>query len=172
MPDRTNRRSRDSSEANRQGRLFNGSRWRRGKDSASSIQPGSDDYLRRIHDLRHLTSGEWVWDVLVALIDGPLQYTVLLDTIRSKQSSVSWPGKKHQYLQDGALNRTLRRLEQGDLVKHNRAAEFPYRSAYELTPPAKELLVAMVPVVEWAESNAELLERAQQRRRAEEAGNN
>ncbi|MFC4463969.1 winged helix-turn-helix transcriptional regulator [Streptomyces xiangluensis] len=69
------------------------------------------------------------------------------------------------------MNRTLRRLEQGGLVKHNREAEFPYHSEYELTSSANEMLVVVAPVVEWAESNADLLEHARQRRRAEEAGN-
>ncbi|MFF4506668.1 winged helix-turn-helix transcriptional regulator [Streptomyces sp. NPDC001401] len=170
MPDRTNRGSRGGGEANKESR-FSGGLWRRGKSPSSSIQPGSDCYLQRAHDLRHLLSGEWVWDVLVALVDGPLQYTVLLDAIRSRQSGTCWPGRKHHYLRDGTLNRTLRRLEQGELVTHDREADFPYHSAYALTPAAKELLAMMVPLVEWAESNADLLERVRQRRHAEEADN-
>ncbi|MEU6379272.1 winged helix-turn-helix transcriptional regulator [Streptomyces sp. NPDC046909] len=117
-----------------------------------------------------MISGEWTWDVLVALHSGPLQYTVLLDVIRSKQSGTGWPGKKHNYLRDGTLNRTLRRLEQGELVEHNRETEFPYRSAYELTAAAEQLLAAAASWAEWAESNADLLERTRERRRVEEAG--
>ncbi|MCT9080470.1 winged helix-turn-helix transcriptional regulator [Streptomyces fulvoviolaceus] len=135
------------------------------------MTPEDEHFLQGIHNVRYLISGEWTWDVLVALHGGPLQYTILLDVIRSKQNGTGWPGKKHHYLRDGTLNRTLRRLEQGELVKHNREIEFPYRSAYELTSAAQELLAAVVSMAEWAESNEDLLERARQRRHAEDAEN-
>jgi len=169
MPDRTYRRLGGGGEDNNS-RKFNASWWYRGKNPRDSMLPSSREYLQSVHDLRHLLSGEWVWDVLVALIDGPLQYTVLLEAIRSKEGDTGWPGIRHRYLRDSTLNRTLRRLEQRELVKRNREAEFPYHSAYELTPAATELLAVMVPVAEWAESNADLLERVRQRRRAEQAG--
>ncbi|MBK3564470.1 winged helix-turn-helix transcriptional regulator [Streptomyces sp. MBT62] len=62
-------------------------------------------------------------------------------------------------------------MEQGELVRNTRENEFPYRSEYELAPAAKELLAVVVPVAEWAESNATLLKRVQQRRHAEGTGN-
>ncbi|MFC8429275.1 winged helix-turn-helix transcriptional regulator [Streptomyces sp. NPDC057253] len=167
MSDRINRRLWRSGETDGTARL-NGGRWRRAKNESGALIPGSDGYLQRAHDIRHLLSGEWVWDVLVSLLEGPLQYTNLLDAIRSGTKDIGWPGKKHQYLQDSTLNRTLRRLEQGELVKRQRETEFPYHTAYELTPTAEELLFVMVPVIEWAEANGELLERVRQRRRAEE----
>ncbi|UIX34304.1 winged helix-turn-helix transcriptional regulator [Streptomyces sp. GQFP] len=169
VPDRIGRWRRRGSDGD-QGRQRDGSSEYLQRNPEKFPTADSDRFLQGIHDVRHLISGEWTWDVLVTLHGGPLHYTILLDAIQSKQNGSGWPGKKHNYLRDGTLNRTLRRLEQGDLVKHNRETEFPYRSAYELTPPAKELLTAMVPVVVWAESNADLVEHARQRRRAEKSG--
>ncbi|MEU6573603.1 winged helix-turn-helix transcriptional regulator [Streptomyces sp. NPDC046805] len=65
------------------------------------------------------------------------------------------------------MNRTLRRLEQGELVERIREAEFPYHTTYQLTPAAKELLDVAVPIVAWAESHSDLVERARQRRHQE-----
>jgi len=144
-------------------------RWRR--RGPTHLTPDGDRFLQGIHNVRRLVSGEWTWDVLVALHGGPLHYTNLLDAIRSQRNDTAWPGKKHRYLQDGTLSRTLRRMEQGELVRNTRENEFPYRSEYELTPAAKELLAVVVPVAEWAESNAVLLKRVQQRRHAEGTGN-
>ncbi|MEU6260184.1 hypothetical protein [Streptomyces sp. NPDC047043] len=62
-------------------------------------------------------------------------------------------------------------MEQGELVRHDREGVFPYRTAYELTSAAQSLLLVVVPLAEWAETNAELLKRARERRRVEEAGN-
>lgn len=99
-----------------------------------------------------------------------MRYTNLLNAIREKSSRNSWPGKQHQHIQDSTLNRTLRRLEQGELVQRCREDEFPYHVTYELTSAARELLVVIVPVIEWAESHADLLSRAQQRRHDEASG--
>ena len=169
MSDRTDC-SVKQNDAAHQGWLFKGTRWRRGRKERSSPTPDDELYLQRIHDFRQLLNGEWVWDVLVALHDGPMQYTNLLHKIREKSTDNGWPGKTHQHIQDSTLNRTLRRLEQGELVKRRRENEFPYHVTYQLMPAARELLVVIVPVVEWAESHGDLLGRVQQRRHDEASG--
>ncbi|MFF1676103.1 winged helix-turn-helix transcriptional regulator [Streptomyces sp. NPDC058256] len=139
--------------------------------SQGFFTPNDDQYVRRIHDVRHLASGEWSWDVLVTLHKGPLQYVNLLNAIRAKSSDTGWPGRKHRWLQDSPLNRTLRRLEQGELVRRSRETQFPYHATYELSQAAEELLLAAAPFVAWAETHTDLLDRARQRRHSEGATN-
>ncbi|MFJ3779777.1 winged helix-turn-helix transcriptional regulator [Streptomyces sp. NPDC090075] len=146
------------------------SRWRRRKPHDGKFRPDSpplnkDRLLQGLHDVRHLLSGEWTWDVLVALIDKPLQYTRLLDTIRSFENDTGWPSRKHHHLQDSQLNRTLRRLEQGELVNRTREAKFPYHATYEISSAARALLTAASPLVLWADDYGDLLDRVRQRRR-------
>lgn len=121
--------------------------------------------MQGLHDIRHLLSGEWTWDVLVALFDKPLQYTKLLETIRDLDNDTGWPSRKHRHLQDSQLNRTLRRLEQGELVKRTREATFPYHATYEISLAARELLSAASSLVLWAEDHGSLLDRVRQRRK-------
>ena len=121
-------------------------------------------YLQSIHDLRRLLSGEWTWDVLASLRLGPLQYTVLLAAIRERSLVNGWPGRTHEYLQESTLNRTLRRLEKAELVDRSREQKFPFRTTYSLMEPARQLLVAAAPLVDWTGEHAELLDRARRRR--------
>jgi DNA-binding HxlR family transcriptional regulator len=109
-------------------------------------------------------NGEWAWDVLVALHRGPLHYTILLNNIRAQGTETGWYRRKRRVLQDSPLNRTLRRLEQGELVTHVRASDFPYHATYRLSSAARELLTGAAPLVLWAETHADLLNRARQRR--------
>jgi len=146
------------------------SRWRRWKSDDNQTRPDSPSpdehrFLQGLHDIRRLLSGEWTWDVLIALHPQPLPYTKLLDTIRSRDTTTGWPGVKHRRLQDGPFNKTLRRLEQGELITRTRDDCFPYRTTYELTPAARELLVSAAPLVAWTEAHAELLGRVKQRRK-------
>ncbi|WP_443049908.1 winged helix-turn-helix transcriptional regulator [Streptomyces sp. NBC_00287] len=104
----------------------------------------------------------------MALHNGPLQYTNLLNTIRAQDTDTGWPVRKHRRLQDSPLNRTLRRLEQGELIRHSREPAFPYRATYELSPAARELVAAVGPMVLWAEQHVDLLDRTKQRRREED----
>ncbi|QNP74969.1 helix-turn-helix transcriptional regulator [Streptomyces roseirectus] len=146
------------------------SRWRRRKPDNSQTEPHSptpDDheFLQGLHDIRHLLSGEWTWDVLIALHAQPLLFTELRETIRSQDNTTGWPSRKHHHLQDNPLNRTLRRLQQGELITQSRSSVFPYRTTYELTRAARELLSAAAPLVVWTATHADLLDRARQRRK-------
>lgn len=124
----------------------------------------ADRYLQSIHNFRRLLNGEWMWDVLVSLRSGPLQYTGLLTVIREHCLANGWPGRTHEYLQDSTLNRTLRRLEEAEFVCRSREETFPYRTTYWLSEPARQLLDAAVPLIDWAEEHAELVERVRRRR--------
>lgn len=128
---------------------------------------GDEQYLQRIHDFLHLLNGEWDWDVFVALQDGPLLYTELLHAVRAQTPASNWPGRTHQYLQEGTLSRTLLRLTQGELIQRERATCFPFTATYQLAPPARELLTVMAPAAAWTEIHSGLLVRAQQRRHGE-----
>lgn len=138
------------------------------QEPSNSLTPDDRRFARGVHDVRYLMSGEWTWDVLIALHGGPLHYTSLLNVIRAQDNVAGWPGRKHRRLQDSPLNRTLRRLEQGELVKHDRESDFPYRATYELSSAAEELLSVAAPLAMWAETHSDLLDRARQRRRAED----
>jgi len=134
--------------------------------SFSSLTPEDGHLLRAIHNVRHLMSGEWTWDVLMALHAGPLQYTNILNSIRAEEIDTGWPRRKHRRLQDSPLNRTLRRLEQGELVTRTRELDFPYRATYELSLAARELIAGAGELVVWADAHRDLLDRARQRRHA------
>jgi DNA-binding HxlR family transcriptional regulator len=139
------------------------------RNSSEPDPPDEKEYLQRIIDARHLLSGEWVWDVLVALHRNAAQYTELLVSIQETSVDDGWPGRNHHHLRDATLTRTLRRLEQGELVERVRETEFPYRTTYQLSPPARELISAAVPVVLWVERHQDVVLRARQRRHAEDS---
>ncbi|MGW5739227.1 MULTISPECIES: winged helix-turn-helix transcriptional regulator [Streptomyces] len=97
----------------------------------------------------------------MALNDGPLRYSELLNTVRAQTPVSNWPGDAHRYLQEGILSRTLQSLTQGELIERDRAVDHPYATTYHLAPPARELLTAMVPAAEWTEAHAALVTRVQ-----------
>lgn len=97
----------------------------------------------------------------MALNDGPLRYTELLNTVRAQTPVSNWPGNAHHYLQEGMLSRTLQRLTQGELIARERAMDAPYATTYRLAPPARELLTAMAPATEWTQAHSALVARVQ-----------
>lgn len=108
-----------------------------------------------------------MWDVLVALHPRPAQYTELLSSIQERSGVDDWPGVKHRRLRDSTLNRTLRRLERGELIERIRESDFPYHTTYHLTEPARELMDSASPMVLWAEKHQALVDRARARQKAE-----
>lgn len=130
-----------------------------------SARPQEDEFTQRVRDSLHLLYGEWIPDVLITLSTGPEQYTDLLNSIRASPSDADWSGRRHRYLQESVLSRTLRRLEQDELVVRHREDVFPYRVSYQVTPAAEELLVALVPLAKWTERHAGLVKQARQQRR-------
>ncbi|MGW7514148.1 winged helix-turn-helix transcriptional regulator [Streptomyces sp. NPDC054796] len=143
------------------------------KDSEVAESPKSaqlDLLTQNFRDVLHFMNGEWIPDVLVTLKNGPKLYTDLLYSVRANTCDDGWSDKHHRYLQESVLNRTLRRMEQTELIQRRRDSEFPYRVSYRLTSAADRLLHLMAPAVSaWCSENAELVVRAQQhpRRRPE-----
>ena len=117
------------------------------------------DKLQRIREMRHFVNGEWFWDVVLVLDEEPRGFTELLNTVRARTTDDGWPGKRHRYLQESILGRTLRRLEKRELVSRQQEGVFPYRVTYRLTSPAQELVTAVEPLVEWTRRHDGLVER-------------
>ncbi|MER7877702.1 helix-turn-helix domain-containing protein [Streptomyces solisilvae] len=134
------------------------------RDDGPSVEfsPRDDIFALNLRHALHMLNGEWIPDILVALAEGPKQYSGLLGTIREKTHQDGWSGTRHLYLQESVLNRTLRRLERGELVERHREPKFPYHARYQLTAAADELLTALAPLVEWPKQHAELVNRARQ----------
>lgn len=157
-------------------RMSNDERHRPPGTNSAEDYPGADttskDHLfaLNLRHALHMLNGEWIPDVLVALAEGPKQYTGLLGTIRERTHQDGWSESRHLYLQESVLNRTLRRLEQEELVERHRESTFPYRARYQLTPPADKLLTALMPLTEWPKQHADLVERARQRGTANSNG--
>ena len=83
-----------------------------------------------------LVAGKWVTRLMKALEPGPLRYSRLLRAV---------PG-----ISSGALAGTLRRMEEAGLVVRQVSVdEVPPAVSYELTGPARELLVALTPLARW-----------------------
>ncbi|GAA0927612.1 hypothetical protein GCM10009574_058310 [Streptomyces asiaticus] len=130
--------------------------------SGADEAPRDRVFTLNLRHALHMINGEWIPDVLVALAEGPKQYTRLLDTIREKTHEDGWSETRHLYLQESVLNRTLRRLEREELIERHREPTFPYRARYQLTSAADELLTALTPLAEWPKHHADLVSRAQQ----------
>lgn len=143
-------------------------RWQLRKPQVSA-SPQDGIFAQRVRDIHHLLNGEWIPDVLVVLSAGPQRYTDLLNSVRAKTDHDGWSGNRHRYLQESVLNRTLRRLEDMELVERQREPVFPCHTWYQLTPASQELLTALMPIAEWSENHTGLVQRA--RTRQQERGN-
>ncbi|MFE0104469.1 winged helix-turn-helix transcriptional regulator [Streptomyces sp. NPDC059009] len=149
------------------GRLFGGRQNRCTEDD--TLAPEDARFTERFRDLRQMINGEWIPDILVALSEGPAQYSVVLSRVRERTKNDGWTSRR-RHLQESILTRTLRRMEQRELITHEREDSFPYHAHYRLTPAAVELLTAVAPFVSWAERHTDLVERARARHRANAAG--
>lgn len=121
---------------------------------------GDNRYPQRSRDLRHLLNGEWVIHILVALNAGPLHYNELYSAVQDMTTFDPWTGSVRR-IQSRALGRTLRRIETGGLVDRFEERTFPRSVVYSLTPAAKELLIAVEPLIAWGEKHADLIEHLQ-----------
>ncbi|WP_325707470.1 transcriptional regulator [Amycolatopsis sp.] len=128
---------------------------------------GDTSYLQRLHDLRHLLNGEWIPDILVALRSGPLHYKELLATIDEASGFDPWSGGRRS-LQSRVLSGTLLRLTASGLVRRfEEPAVFPRSVLYEITPAAVQVLDRALPMTEWADEHADLIEHARRARAKE-----
>jgi DNA-binding HxlR family transcriptional regulator len=117
------------------------------------LSPRDDDFLPHWYRARSLIAPEWAPSILVALLDGPLHY-------RQIKAIVSLPAvcdgvvKAHRPLHESSLSRTLRRMTRDGLLdRHEKVGAFPPSVTYALTPMARAVLDAAVPLADWAQHN-------------------
>ncbi|PWK84525.1 HxlR family transcriptional regulator [Lentzea atacamensis] len=104
-------------------------------------------YWFGLYRLLQLFKGEWVPAILAALAGGPRHFSEILATIHD--TAIGQPDSD-RWLHDSILTRTLRSMEEKELVvRHELLAQFPKSTVYELTPLAAELLASLAPAVQW-----------------------
>ncbi|MFS8104096.1 diguanylate cyclase [Lentzea alba] len=104
-------------------------------------------YWFGLYKLLQLFKGEWVPAILAALADGPQHFSEILATIHD--TAIGQPDSD-RWLHDSILTRTLRSMEEKELViRHEFPARFPKSTVYELTPLAEALLASLAPAVQW-----------------------
>ncbi|GGS59407.1 diguanylate cyclase [Actinokineospora fastidiosa] len=102
-------------------------------------------YWHGLYEVLQLLKGEWVPAILATLINGPRHFTEILSTIHD--TTIGQPDSG-RWLHDSILGRTLRRMEDKDLVtRHEEPNRFPKSTVYELTPLASVLLTTLAPAV-------------------------
>ncbi|PSL53235.1 diguanylate cyclase (GGDEF)-like protein [Saccharothrix carnea] len=115
------------------------------EEEAAAAVAQQASYWQGLYEVVHLLKGEWVPAILAALADGPRHFTEILSTIHA--TTVGQPDSD-RWLHDSILGRTLRRMEDKQLVtRHEEPARFPKSTVYELTSQAAALLSALTPAV-------------------------
>jgi len=121
----------------------------------------SAGFLRDWYDARILLAAEWTPAIVVALLDGPLQYKDILATAGATCPGLRW-GSRHRRLYDSILTRNLQVLTRdGLLERHETPGTFPPTVHYCLTDAGRELVEAATPLAEWASRHREVIEGAQ-----------
>ena len=121
-------------------------------------------FLRDWYDARVLMAAEWAPAIVIALVDGPLQYKDILATAGAACPSPRW-GSRHRRLYDSILTRSLQALTLDGLVeRHETPGTFPPTVHYCLTDACRELVEAVTPLAEWSASHRDFIDRAQSRR--------
>ena len=115
-------------------------------------RPTGEAALQGLLDIRHLMSGDWVPDVLLALAGGALRFRELAEAVRGQAAR----GRRST---DAELSRTLERLHRtGLLHRHEDGGGAWCRvTRYELTSVADALLAAVRPAVQWCQQHADLV---------------
>jgi DNA-binding HxlR family transcriptional regulator len=117
------------------------------------LSPDDADFLPHWYRARSLIAPEWAPSILVALLDGPLHYRQIKTIVSSR--SVSGNGaREHRPLHESSLSRTLARMTRdGLLERREQVGAFPPSVTYSLTPAARAVLDAAVPLADWAQRN-------------------
>jgi DNA-binding HxlR family transcriptional regulator len=123
--------------------------------TAGALTP--DAFLQDMIGLRHLTNGDWLPDVLLALSTGPRRYTDLLVAIRSSPVIDQRTGRDRN-IQPRTLIDTLRRMESDGLIRrHEHVGSWPRAVRYEMTCLAHDLLSILVVNALWFERHQDLI---------------
>ena len=125
--------------------------------------------LREASDLRHLFADKWTLVIMIALSNGPLRRTQILQTVNSYSVDDQW-SEKYRVLHDSILARALKKMIGDGLLVHDYdGSVFPPRAHYSLTPEAVEFLAQIREPAAWASRHADLVARAREHNRAQGA---
>lgn len=114
------------------------------------MRQGETGLLQCLLVLREIFRHKWVPDVLVALQNGPLRRTELLQAIREAAAASSCA---RGTIDDSVLSYTLERLEKHALVLSEKVLQAQpenRKAVYQLTPQARSLLTVVLPATDWA----------------------
>lgn len=118
-------------------------------------------FLRDWYDARALLAAEWTPAIILALLEGPLQYKDILATAGATRPGLLWGGR-HRQLHDSILSRSLQALTRdGLLERHETPGTFPPTVHYCLTDACRGLVEAVTPLAEWSGRHRDFIERAQ-----------
>ena len=92
---------------------------------------------------------KWTVLLLVTLGDGPMRFNALKRRVDGVSQKM--------------LSQTLRQMEQDGLVSRTVEATVPVSVTYAVTPLGQTLLVALQPMVDWAETHMAQVQTAQAR---------
>ena len=118
------------------------SKWRASRDSLDAEKCPVRDVLDRIGD---------AWSVLVILLldeHGPYRFNALKRRIDGVSQKM--------------LSQTLRQMERDGLVLRHVEATVPVSVTYEITPLGRTLVMALRPMIDWAETRMGDVEAARQ----------
>lgn len=118
-------------------------------------------FLRDWYDARALLAAEWTPAIVLALLDGPLQYKDILAAAGAARPGLEWSGR-HRQLHESILSRSLHALTRdGLLERHETPGTFSPRVHYCLTDACRELVEAVTPLAEWSARHRDFIHRAQ-----------
>jgi DNA-binding HxlR family transcriptional regulator len=125
------------------------------------LTPADDDFLACWYDARALTAADWTPSILMALLDGPLHYREIKSIVSSFRVSDRRTLRPRTF-HESSLSRTLSRMTDDSLLeRHECLGAFPPSVTYSLTPAARAIVDAVVPMAAWAQHNRAMIRKAQ-----------
>jgi DNA-binding HxlR family transcriptional regulator len=121
------------------------------------LTPADDDFLACWYDARALTAANWTPSILMALLDGPLHYREIKSIVTSFRVSDRRTLRPRTF-HESSLSRTLSRMtNDGLLDRRECSGAFPPSVTYSLTPAARAIVDAVVPMAAWAQRNQAII---------------
>jgi DNA-binding HxlR family transcriptional regulator len=130
-------------------------------EAAQSPNTGSCQMLNPyfapgVRTVRKLLSSKWSPDVLAVLADGSKHYTEIFESIRAQTIEGCQP-EGQPVLHPKVLTDTLHYMERKGLINRiENSRTFPPSVSYRLTPLAYELIHAIEPATQWANTRRHL----------------
>ena len=111
--------------------------------------PDEAAFVRDCAAMKQMLSDKWMPAILVALLNGSLRYTELYSRLCSGASSIQ-ASSSGAGIQQSMLTRSLKKATaQGLVIRRPEARVFPPVVRYELSLAARDMVAAMMPLVEW-----------------------